>query len=32
MSDWRKDRPLSTLIDAINYIKTPQQYETFSSF
>ena len=32
MSDWRKDGPLGTLIDAINYIKTPQQYETFSSF
>jgi hypothetical protein len=29
MQEWRKQGPLGVLIDVINYIKTPQQYELF---
>jgi hypothetical protein len=32
MDEWRKDEPLGVLIDVINYIKTPQQYDLFTSF
>jgi hypothetical protein len=32
MQEWRKQGPLGVLIDVINYIKTPQQYELFRSF
>ncbi|KAF9730041.1 transposase-like protein [Paraphaeosphaeria minitans] len=32
LREWRKDGPLSVLIDVINYIKTPQQYELFREF
>jgi hypothetical protein len=32
MDEWRKDGPLGVLIDVINYIKTPQQYDLFTSF
>jgi hypothetical protein len=29
MQEWRKDGPVSVLIDVINYIKTPQQHDIF---
>ncbi|KAG9385079.1 Dimer-Tnp-hAT domain containing protein [Pyrenophora tritici-repentis] len=29
MREWRKDGPIGVLVDVINYIKTPQQYELF---
>jgi hypothetical protein len=32
MREWRKDGPLGVLIDVINFIKTPQQYELFREF
>lgn len=32
MADWRKDGPLGVLIDVINYINTPQQYDLFNRF
>ncbi|KAA8621043.1 Dimer-Tnp-hAT domain-containing protein [Pyrenophora tritici-repentis] len=32
MREWRKDGPIGVLVDIINYIKTPQQYELFRSF
>ncbi|KAI0569613.1 Dimer-Tnp-hAT domain-containing protein, partial [Pyrenophora tritici-repentis] len=32
MEDWRKHGPLGVLMDIINYIKTPQQYELFANF
>jgi hypothetical protein len=32
LQEWRKDGPLGVLIDFINYIKTPQQYELFREF
>ncbi len=32
MQEWRKQGPLGVLIDIINYIKTPQQYELFRNF
>jgi hypothetical protein len=32
MREWRKDGPIGVLVDVINYIKTPQQYELFRSF
>jgi hypothetical protein len=32
MAEWRKHGPLGVLIDIINYIKTPQQYELFADF
>lgn len=32
MQEWRKEGPLGVLIDVINYIKTPQQYELFREF
>ena len=32
MGEWRRDGPLGVLLNVINYIKTPQQYELFSSF
>ena len=32
MGEWRRDGPLGVLLSVINYIKTPQQYELFSSF
>ena len=32
MREWRKDGPIGILVDVINYIKTPQQYELFRSF
>jgi hypothetical protein len=32
MAQWRRDGPLGVLIDVINYIKTPQQYEIFAGF
>ncbi|PZD23251.1 hypothetical protein A1F96_10416 [Pyrenophora tritici-repentis] len=32
LQDWRKRGPLGTLLDVINYIKTPQQYEVFRNF
>jgi hypothetical protein len=32
MRDWRRAGPLGVLIDVINYIKTPQQYELFREF
>jgi hypothetical protein len=32
MSEWRSDGPLGVLLGVINYIKTPQQYELFTSF
>ncbi|KAK1914312.1 hypothetical protein P3342_007558 [Pyrenophora teres f. teres] len=32
LDDWRKQGPLGTLLDVINYIKTPQQYEVFKNF
>ena len=32
MDEWRRDGPLGVLLSVINYIKTPQQYELFSSF
>ncbi|RYO14557.1 hypothetical protein AA0111_g11924 [Alternaria arborescens] len=30
--EWRKRGPLGTLLDVINYIKTPQQHEVFRNF
>jgi hypothetical protein len=32
MREWRKDGPIGVLVNVINYIKTPQQYELFRSF
>ena len=32
MAEWRKHGPLGVLIDIINYIKTPQQYDLFRDF
>jgi hypothetical protein len=32
MDKWRKDGLLGVLINVINYIKTPQQYDLFASF
>lgn len=32
LREWRKDGPLGVLINVINYIKTPQQYELFREF
>ncbi|KAI1663169.1 Dimer-Tnp-hAT dimerization containing protein [Pyrenophora tritici-repentis] len=32
MQEWRKQGPLGVLVDVINYIKTPQQYELFREF
>jgi hypothetical protein len=32
MAQWRRDGSLGVLIDVINYIKTPQQYELFADF
>jgi hypothetical protein len=32
MQEWRKQGPLGVLVDVINYIKTPQQYELFRGF
>jgi hypothetical protein len=32
MQEWRKQGLLGVLIDVINYIKIPQQYELFRSF
>jgi hypothetical protein len=32
MQDRRKEGPLGVLIDVINYVKTPQQYERFREF
>jgi hypothetical protein len=32
MAEWRKHGPLGVLMDIINCIKTPQQYELFSDF
>ncbi|EFQ89716.1 hypothetical protein PTT_13915 [Pyrenophora teres f. teres 0-1] len=32
MRERRKDGPIGVLVDVINYIKTPQQYELFRSF
>jgi hypothetical protein len=32
MREWRKDSPIGVLVNVINYIKTPQQYELFRSF
>jgi hypothetical protein len=32
LSEWRKHGPLGMLIDIINYIKTPQQYDMFVNF
>jgi hypothetical protein len=32
MGKWRRDGPLGVLLSIINCIKTPQQYELFSSF
>ena len=32
MKEWRSDGPLGVLLAVINYIKTPQQYELFTSF
>jgi hypothetical protein len=32
MNEWRSDGPLGVLLGVINYIKTPQQYELFTSF
>jgi hypothetical protein len=29
MQEWRKDSPISVLINVINYIKTPQQHDIF---
>ena len=32
MQEWRKQGPLGVLVDVINYIKTPQQYELCREF
>jgi hypothetical protein len=32
MREWRKDGPIGVLVDVMNYIKMPQQYELFRSF
>lgn len=32
LNDWRRQGPLGTLIDVINYIRTPQQHEIFRNF
>jgi hypothetical protein len=32
MAEWRRDGPLGVLMDVINYIKTPQQYDLFADF
>ncbi|KAG9378404.1 Dimer-Tnp-hAT domain containing protein [Pyrenophora tritici-repentis] len=32
MREWRKDGPIGVLVDVINYIKTPQQYELFRGY
>jgi hypothetical protein len=32
MAEWRKHGPLGVLMDIINCIKTPQQYELISDF
>ncbi|KAH7563658.1 hypothetical protein BM1_00705 [Bipolaris maydis] len=32
IADWRKNGPLGVLIDVINYINTPQQYDLFNRF
>ncbi|KAI2483714.1 hypothetical protein Ptr902_06031 [Pyrenophora tritici-repentis] len=32
MQEWRIQGPLGVLVDVINYIKTPQQYELFREF
>jgi hypothetical protein len=32
LNEWRKHGPLGMLIDVINYIKTPQQYDMFANF
>jgi hypothetical protein len=32
MAEWRKHGPLGVLIDIVNYIETPQQYELFADF
>jgi hypothetical protein len=32
MGDWRQRGPLGTLLDVINYIRTPQQYDVFKNF
>lgn len=32
MAQWRRNGPLGVLVDVINYIKTPQQYELFADF
>ncbi|KAI0569829.1 hypothetical protein A1F97_11065 [Pyrenophora tritici-repentis] len=32
LQEWRKQGPLGVLVDVINYIKTPQQYELFREF
>ena len=32
MKEWRSDSPLGVLLAVMNYIKTPQQYELFTSF
>ncbi|RYN60367.1 hypothetical protein AA0117_g13082 [Alternaria alternata] len=32
LQEWRKQGPLGVLIDVINYIKTPRQYELFREF
>jgi hypothetical protein len=32
IKEWRQQGPLGVLIDVINYIKTPQQYELFREF
>jgi hypothetical protein len=31
LRDWRRNGPLGVLIDIINYIRTPQQYDLFAS-
>jgi hypothetical protein len=32
LREWRQNGPLGVLIDIINYIKTPQQYDLFADF
>ena len=32
LAEWRKQGPLGTLLDVINYIRTPQQHEVFRNF
>lgn len=32
LNNWRRQGPLSTLIDVIHYIRTPQQYKIFRNF